>query len=242
MRYLCFWAALFLFVSDEAKVAAQSISVPATVAIEQPGLVIIRATAIDADSVRWWSHSPGLQTFPPDVVNPGPGIYLGFALQPGTYTIGVIAAKDVGGKAVMSLPQRVTVMVGGSPPAPPIPPAPVPPPSPPIPVDALAAQIQSAYTADPSTTKAADVHALAGIYSSLAATISTVSTVTDLFAAMQTPRIAQIGDRLPAIRALIGTDLSHFLPADPAAALTSATQATVALQLNRYALLLKGMK
>lgn len=110
--------------------AAQSITVPAAVTVEEPGLVVIRATALDADDVRWYSIGPGMQTFPPDVVKPVPGVYLGFALRPGVYKVGVIVAKDVGGKAVLGQPQVVVVTVKGDP----IPPGPDPKPDPkPIP-------------------------------------------------------------------------------------------------------------
>ncbi len=130
-----FFLALALLAAP-ASAGAQSITVPATVTVEEPGLVVIRATAIDADDVRWYSIGPGMQTFPPDVVAPKPGVYLGFAMRPGIYKVGVIVAKDVGGKAVLGQPQVVVVTVKGDPvppgpdpkpdPKPPVPPSPLP--------------------------------------------------------------------------------------------------------------------
>ena len=111
------------------RLAAQSITLPDKVQIDTPGLVVIRATNLDADDVRWFATN-GLQTFPPDVLKPQPGVFCGFALQPGTYKIGALAAKAVGGKAVMSLPSYCTVTVGTPAPGPTPGPGPQPGPGP----------------------------------------------------------------------------------------------------------------
>ncbi len=108
-----------------------SITVPSTVQVDVPGLIVVRATALDADDTRWWVYGSGIQTFPPDVVAPKPGVFLGLALQPGVYKVGVICAKAIGGKAVLSIPSDVVITVGT--PTPPIPPTPPTPPTPPLP-------------------------------------------------------------------------------------------------------------
>jgi hypothetical protein len=121
-------------------VAAQSIEVPSEVKVDMPGLVVVRATKMDADDVRWYPvGSPKLQTFPSDVLAVKPGTFVGITTQPGVYKIGVIAAKDVAGKAKMSEPVYITITVGTPVPIPPTPPGPGPvPPTPtPTPIKAL---------------------------------------------------------------------------------------------------------
>lgn len=213
----------------------QSIGVPATVQIDQPGMIVIRATEFDCDATAWWSHG-GIQQFPPDVLTPKPGVFVGFCSAPGVYKIGVIAAKSVNGKAVLSLPQTIIVTVGGVPP--------VPTPSPvPSPTDPLTAQIEAAYTADPSPTKAADLVKLAATYTAMAAQIAGISTGNTLFTVMQAARNAQIGTRLAGIRGVLGQDLqTSTLPADGTATLTPAQQTAIAARLNYYAQILGGIK
>src|SRR4051794_18249886 len=58
--------------------AAQSIEVPSEVKVDMPGLVVVRATKMDADDVRWYPvGSPKLQTFPSDVLAVKPGTFVG---------------------------------------------------------------------------------------------------------------------------------------------------------------------
>jgi hypothetical protein len=122
-------AALTLLLLASAPAWCQSITVPATVKVEETGLVVIRATEIDADDVHWYALTKGIQTFPADVVQAKPGVFMGIAMKEGTYKIGVVAAKDIGGKAKIGVPQVVTVVVGSGTPTPPVPvpPGPVPP-------------------------------------------------------------------------------------------------------------------
>lgn len=120
-----------LLILIAAPLWGQSITVPPTVNVPQPGLVVIRASTLDADDVRWWSRD--IQAFPADVVPSKPGVFLGFVIQPGVYKVGVICAKSVAGKAVISQPQEIEVTVGGTPPIPPVPPVPPVPPTPPTP-------------------------------------------------------------------------------------------------------------
>lgn len=122
---------LALLLSLPTRGAAQSVTLPATVQVEQPGLVVVRATALDGDDVRWFVVGGGLQVFPPDVIAPKPGTFAGFAMKEGTYKLGALAAKCVGGKAVMSAPAYCTITVGTPTPVPPGPtPGPQPGPGP----------------------------------------------------------------------------------------------------------------
>ncbi len=121
-------AFLFLTLAIAAPAAAQSVKVPAAVTVDEPGLVVVRATEFDADDLHWYAVGPGLQSFPPDLVPPKLGAYMGFAMKAGVYKIGVIPAKDVNGKAKIGVPQYVVVTVGK--PSPPDPPNPPDPPSP----------------------------------------------------------------------------------------------------------------
>jgi len=109
-----------------------SITVPATITFPQPGLVFVRATALNADDVRWWTKG-GVQVFPSDILQPPLGTFAGLVMAPGTYKIGVVAAKAVDGKAVISQPAEVTIVVEGVQPLPPIPPGPTPVPPGPTP-------------------------------------------------------------------------------------------------------------
>lgn len=81
---------------------------------------------MNADDVRWWTKG-GVQVFPSDILQPPLGVFAGMVMAPGTYKIGVVAAKAVDGKAVISQPAEVTIVVEGVQPLPPIPPDPKPP-------------------------------------------------------------------------------------------------------------------
>lgn len=130
------YALLLLTLLTPAYVRAQSITVPATVNVGEPGIVEIRATKVDADDVRWYVMTHGIQTFSSDTVKPPPGVFVGLALKEGTYKVGVIPAKavkqpDGSYKAVIGQPQVVTIIVGV--PTPDDPPVPDPKPKPPVP-------------------------------------------------------------------------------------------------------------
>jgi hypothetical protein len=129
--YIKYAAILLCFLLSWGITSGQSITLPSSVTVPQPGLVVIKASAIDADDVRWFNLSPGLQAFPADVTKPALGTYVGLALKEGTYKLGVICAKSVANKAIISDPQEITVTVGT--PAPPPPPPPPGPPVPPVP-------------------------------------------------------------------------------------------------------------
>lgn len=116
--------------------SAQAIKLPATLQVDTPGLVIVRATELDADDVRFFAvGKPALQTFPPDVLQAKTGVFVGITTQPGTYKIGAVCAKTVNGKAVISQPVFCTITVGTPTPVPPgpNPPGPNPPGPAPIP-------------------------------------------------------------------------------------------------------------
>lgn len=147
---------------------AQSITIPATVQVNQcPGLVVVRASVIDADDVYWYVVSGSIQSFPADVVQPKLGTYCGFVAQPGTYVIGVIPAKAISGRAVIGTPQMVTVTVTGPSPAP----------------SSLTMAIQQAYATETDPAKATQAKALADTYryGASAITDTTITTWGDLY-------------------------------------------------------------
>lgn len=124
-----------LILAVPAMVFGQTIEVPDKVQVDGPGYVIIRSTKIDADDVRWYSiGKPEIQILPPDVFKPPVGVFVGQAPATGTYKIGVITAKAIkfgdSYKAVMGVPQIITITVGAPGPIPPDPPGPGPGPGP----------------------------------------------------------------------------------------------------------------
>lgn len=212
-------ASLFVLVFLAGPVAAQSITIPTTVQVDAPGLIVIRATAIDADDARFYPLSPGIQTFPPDVIPPNPKVFLGLALAPGTYKIGVVPAKDVGGKAKIGDAQVCVVTVGTpTPPTPPVPPAP------PTPPAALVQAIQTAYTLDKATdaSAATNLANLAKVYAYLASSagIGNVTTVNDWSQAVKAGQdyatsLGVLTTTLPNVQAAVG---AAFVTAVPSAA------------------------
>jgi len=121
--------AVLLWLSCAATAFGQSITVPDKVVVDTaPGLVIIQPSALDADDVRYYVIGGGIQQIPPELLNPKPGVFVGFAGAKGTFKVGVVVAKTVGGKAVISAHKLVIVEVGGGGPTPtPVPPGPNPP-------------------------------------------------------------------------------------------------------------------
>jgi len=77
---------------------------------------------MDADDVRWWCNDAALQTFPPDVIPPKLGVFMGFTVKEGVYRVSCVPAKNVGGKAVIGSVATCEVTVGA--PKPPDPPKP----------------------------------------------------------------------------------------------------------------------
>ncbi len=116
------------------------------------------------------------------------------------------------------------------------------PPDPPTPVDPIAASVQAAFTADVSTTKVADKASLAAVYRAVAESLGDVRTAGDLFAVVKGATEARIAGRLKPVRSLFGAELEKVLPNDPAAVLTVAQKADAAKQLNRFAVVLGGVK
>ncbi len=123
--------------------------------------------------------------------------------------------------------------------------APLPPPKPddpPVTVDLLAMPVQTAFTADASTTKVADKTSLAAVYGAVAESLGDVRTAGDLFAVIKGATEARIAGRLKPVRAIFGDELGKVLPADPAAVLTVQHKTDAAKQLNRFATVLGGVK
>lgn len=113
------YTALMLIALMPCYGAAQTVTIPDKLAIPKKGLVVIRATAMDADDVRWWSHGDTIQVFPSDIVKVPPGVFMGFVSEDGVYRVSCIPAKAVMGKAVIGQVQTCEVTVGT--PAPPVP-------------------------------------------------------------------------------------------------------------------------
>lgn len=145
----------------QARCPAQSVTLPDTLTVEEPGLIVLRAKTFDADGLRWFVVGGKLQTFPPDVVTPKLGTFAGFTLTAGTFKVGCLAAKCVGGKAVMSLPVYCTVTVGS--------PQPPTPPTPPTPTDPLTQTLQAAFNLDTDADRAKSLQYLQGVYQGMAA-------------------------------------------------------------------------
>ncbi len=125
----------------------QTMTVPPTVSVDQPGLVIVRPTSVDGDDFCWDSLSPGLQLIPSDLLA-RKDVAVGYTNLPGVYKLRARCTKAVSGKGVLSPPYDVVVTVGGVPPTP-IPPTPIPP----GPVDPLVKALQEAYDAESAAGK-----------------------------------------------------------------------------------------
>ena len=115
-------------------------------------------------------------------------------------------------------------------------------PPPDAPADPILANVQAAYTADTSTTKAADKAALRAVYAATADALADVKTAGDLFGVISGATKARIGDRLKPARTIFGTELEKFLPSDPSAVLTANQKAEARKQLQRFADLLEKVK
>lgn len=215
---------------------SQSITVPEKVQVDTPGLIVIRATNLDADDVKWWSVGSGIQTFPPDVVVPKAGVYLGLALQPGTYKVGVVCAKVVNGKAVMSLPQYVVVTVGT--PTPPIPP------TPPAPTDPLTQALQSAYNKDVDADRAKSLAFLQLAYATMATQASTRTDNTNatfvawMKSVVEAPGVGLTVNQLRNLRTAVATELQSAWGTNPA----PLTAANAAAELTKISNALKGVQ
>lgn len=200
---------LFGFFLAAGVARSQSITIPATVQVDAPGLIVIRATASDLEDARWYPLSPGIQTFPPDVIPPNPKVFLGLALTPGVYKIGVVPAKDVNGKAKIGDAQICTVTVGTPPPGP----GPGPGPSP-------ALDLSAAWAQETDPAKLGQAVLLAQLYTYMASSagLGNVTTVTDW---SQASKLLQsqgkslgINRKLPVVQAAVA---KAFVAAVPAA-------------------------
>lgn len=193
---------------------SQTVTAPDKVTVETPGLVVIRATSFDADDLHWYAVGPGLQTFPPDVVPPKLGVFLGFAMREGTYKLGVIPAKDVNGKAKIGMPVYVTVVVGGG--GPPTPPDPPKPPVPP-PTDPLAAALSAAYAKETDPNKADHAATLATLFRqgiTLSAD-SAIKTNKQWLDKLHGAAEILMPGGLPVLRRAVADYLNTVLPRDP---------------------------
>jgi hypothetical protein len=161
---------------------AQSVVVPPTITVPQPGLVIVTPTSVDADSVAWLALDSGLQLIPSNLLADSK-IAVGMAMQTGSYRLMVVCAKAVSGKAAISQPIIVTVVVGAPGPTP-VPPTPVPP----TPTDPLAVAVTAAYAQETDPSKAQWVAALAKVYRQGATTAggSAAMPIGTLYKGMQT--------------------------------------------------------
>jgi hypothetical protein len=110
--------------------------------------------------------------------------------------------------------------------------------------DPLTASVQTAYTADPSTTKAADKTALAAVYVAVANVANSISikTSADLFAVLHNSTNARIDVRLDGVRKVIGAEFAKFVSSDSTAILTSQNKADIVTQLTRYSTILNEVK
>lgn len=237
-----------------APALAQKIVVPQVVIVDQPGLVIIRATEIDADDCRWYTKGhTALQQFPPDVVPQKLGVFLGFCSAPGSYKVGVVVAKAVDGKAKISDPSDVTVIVGGGPvpPVPPIPPPvppvpPVPPPPVPPPVDPLSKSLQDAYTAEVDPQKATFKSTLAEVLNNVVPVAKASGKITkagDLQMVVKKSCDLAIGETsIPKVRAAVGAYLVMTLGTDPAKVADATFWALAASEYSKVAAYLKAVK
>lgn len=212
-----------------------SVTLPATVQIDAPGLIVIRATAINADDVRYYPLSPGIQTFPPDIIAPNPSVFLGLALKEGVYIIGAVPAKDVGGKAKIGEAVRVTVTVG----------TPIPPPPP---TDPLVQAVQTAYATCPDPAKASNIGLVAKVYAQAATLVANTQYATwaDFEAAVVAygTSLNLPTSAVPNVAAAIKASNTAVLPnsTTPTNTLTTADRTAAAAQYNRVAAALGAVK
>jgi hypothetical protein len=150
------------------------------------------------------------------------------AMRPGVYRIEAIANSNDPAKPPVA--NVCIVTVEGD-----IPPDPRPP------SDPLLDELRSLYRADTSATKAADLLALAELYS-LAAEITRKPEIATAGRLLETIRRASANlgaDKLAAIRQRIGRELATVLPSDPAATMTDALRDTSARKFAELSAILK---
>lgn len=193
-------AVAFLLLLVPATARAQSIQLPATVTVPQPGLVVVTPTTVDADCVRWFSLDPGLQLIPNNLLK-SDQTAVGVAVSTGTYRLRAVAAKDVGGKAAMSPVAECVVTVGQGPT----------PPNPPNPPDTFLQAVTAAYQKEADPKKAQYVAWLKTIYQTAGAKVTPGMTAGQLFTLLQSsihdPTWGFPKGTIPALMKVIDDDL-----------------------------------
>jgi hypothetical protein len=210
-----------------------TLSVPATLSVPQPGLVILTAQT-NCSWVGWHAIDPGIQLIPAELLK-NSMTCVGFAGSTGTFHILAYAGNDTA-----AAPEQVCTVTVGSPTPPP------PPPPPPTPADPLTATIQTAYLSDTLQGKAAKKDLLQALYqqaSTVAVNSTTLVTVGDLFNALSAARKSLIADtELVAERQAVATYLSGKLPTTATAPLDPATRALCGKEFATVAAALGGVR
>lgn len=141
----------------------------------------------------------------------------------------------------------IDVDAGQGPQPPPEPKPPGPKPPEPQPTDPLFTPIQAAYGADISPTKNSDRVKLAAVYRALAMPGKgihdpAITTEGQLATVISTARALQVGDRLAAVREIVGNSWVHLFTGTPGTVVTVETKAKVADILNRAASVLEAIR
>lgn len=215
----------------------QSVTLPATINVANPGLVVIKPSAFDGDSISYTAVDSGLQFIPSELLKDSTTA-VGLAMQPGTYRFRAIAAKVVGGKAALSPFVECSIVVAGTPP---------PPPTPPAPNDPLFPTLQTAFFQEADkANRLAQVQQLAAFFrvGVQSANDPTVLTVGSFFTTWDKAVRSVLGDptsTLPFVRAALGKELNTKLPTAPAQPMDATTRKQIADAFTRMASLLDAL-
>lgn len=113
----------------------------------------------------------------------------------------------------------------------------------PDPTDALWLPLKAVWAQEPPATRAADCAQLAAIYQRWAGTAKTATgKLYELNQSMTKERKAEIGDRLPSIRAILNEESAKVLGTSTETTMDEATRDLCAKTFNRYAGLLKALR
>jgi hypothetical protein len=160
--------------------ADPAMQLPPTVTMTTPGLFVLRPIAVSGDAVSYTTVDNGVQLIPSDLLKDST-VACGIVLQPGTYRIRAIVAKNVNGVAKLSPFYETTIQLGPvTPPQPPVPPVP------PQPADPFTVSVANAYSTDADAKKAEYAAWAASVYLGAPSLIGqpNVKTYADLLAAI----------------------------------------------------------
>lgn len=208
--------------------SAQTVTLPST-ASGAPGVPVPVTAQADGKNVTWVTPDTGLVVIDGSFFGGDSKKALVFGPQ-GTYRLWAFTAKG----DVVS-PKAECVVTFGTP-------TPPTPPTPPGPVDPLGRAMLTAYLADTSATKAADVISWSIAFDTVISQIDGMSTYGDLDKALATALATTRPGAIPGVKAVIVTELQSALPSTTATALDKTLAKVEFTKISTALKSLKGRK